>query len=460
MQYPVFQEIPYVDPLSRFEQIDSKNAVWLDSSQNHSHLGQYSYIAFEPLQIYKLKSGLLNSKPLTDNPDKIIQTLLRENALQKIPNIPPFQGGLAGFFSYDFAWYLEDLPSQAIDDMGFEDFYLGIYDLVISFDHQQKKSWVVSAGGLTMRSEARHDMARQRLDEALSKLNPDNLAIRETKKNLSTSSYPIDSTHDAMSYEQMVAKTIDYIYAGDIFEANVTQRFKTRFDGDFLDLYQRLRRNNPAPFSALCAFEDTQLLSSSPERFVKVESNKVETRPIKGTAHRSDDWQQDQWLAKQLFESEKDRAENIMIVDLMRNDLSKVCKPHSVKVPSLCQVESYQTVHHLVSIVQGELKEDCDAVDLLTASFPGGSITGAPKLRAMEIIDTLEPYQRGPYCGSIGYLAFNGDMDLSISIRTLCLKNHQLTFGAGGAITADSKAQGEYQESQVKAKALIQTLLE
>lgn len=224
------------------------------------------------------------------------------------------------------------------------------------------------------------------------------------------------------------------------------------------DLYRKLRRVNPAPFSAYLHLNTQDIASASPERFIKLNHRSVEARPIKGTAPRGYDTQSDEALKRDLSVSEKDRAENIMIVDLMRNDLSKVCSPHTVKVPSLCVVESYQTVHHLVSVVTGQLKNDLDAVDLIVATFPGGSITGAPKIRAMEIIAELEPINRGPYCGSIGYIAFNGDMDLSIVIRTFAIKDNEITFQVGGAITMDSDAQAEYQESLTKAKAMINTL--
>lgn len=454
---PLFEEIPYLAPSLRFEQIQATNAVWLDSSDTSSKLSQYSYIGFEPVEVLKLKDGILNGQHLPKAPDEIIREILKGNPLTVIDELPPFQGGLAGFFSYDFGRYFEDLPNIAEDDIEFEDFYLGVFDLVLAFDHRLQKSWLISSSDYRLSSIAKAEYAAQRLQYGLELVHQSTANLQHHSRmgrQPSSFAQAVESTHHKQSYQQMVQKTIDYIYDGDIFEVNVTQRFKTSFIGCPKQLYYQLRDINPAPFSAFCNFEDSQLLSSSPERFVKLENGQVETRPIKGTRRRSSNQKLDKELGLELKSSEKDRAENIMIVDLMRNDLSKVCKPHSIQVPVLCGLESYATVHHLVSTVLGKLKETEDAASLLRAVFPGGSITGAPKIRAMEIIEQLEPMRRGPYCGAIGYMAFNGAMDLNIIIRTMCIKDGMLTFGAGGAITADSSPHEEYEESLSKAKAL------
>lgn len=453
--FPLCKEIPYVEPGLRFAALNQQNAVWLDSSALDTKFSRYSYIGFEPIEVLSLKDGLLNNEVLKVNPDDYLRAVLNQGYLAKLPDRPPFQGGLAGFFSYDFGRYFEDLPQQAEDDLAFEDFYLGVFDLVLAFDHQTQRSWLFASGDYRLECEARLSDASLRLADALKMLSQAEPAAHAVPQ-----IGPIESTHTAATYADMVQKTIDYIYDGDIFEANVTQRFKTTFSGSPVDLYMHLRQVNPAPFAAFCNFEHTQLLSSSPERFLKLEDNLVEARPIKGTRRRSQDAAEDKILADDLMQSEKDRAENIMIVDLMRNDLSRVCRPHSIKVPMLCGLESFKTVHHLVSTVHGKLKSGEDAASLLRATFPGGSITGAPKIRAMEIIDELEPYRRGPYCGAIGYLAFNGDMDLNIVIRTMCLKQGALTFGAGGAITADSNPDEEFAESNAKATALHKCLQE
>ena len=270
------------------------------------------------------------------------------------------------------------------------------------------------------------------------------------------------STFTRRGYLDAVARVREYIVAGDIFQANLSQRFQTRLPVPPFQLYQQLRQRNPAPFSAYLDFGELQVLSASPERFLRLdqERREVETRPIKGTRPRGLGPMHDAALGRALAESEKDRAENVMIVDLLRNDLSRVCRPGTVRVPELFALEHHPTVHHLVSTVVGELEPAADAIDLLRATFPGGSITGAPKVRAMEIIAELEPTQRGVYCGSIGYLSASGAMDTSIVIRTYLVLRGQVYFQAGGGIVADSDPELEYRETLDKARGLIETLAE
>jgi len=252
---------------------------------------------------------------------------------------------------------------------------------------------------------------------------------------------------------------IEYVYAGDIFQANVSQRLQAPLAGSALELYHRMRRHNPAPFAAYLDFGDLVIASSSPERFLRVDgARRVETRPIKGTRPRGLGPEHDAALALALAESAKDQAENVMIVDLLRNDLSRVCRPGTVRVPELFALEQYQTVHHLVSTVVGELAPEHDPVDLLRAAFPGGSITGAPKVRAMQIIAELEPTQRGVYCGAIGYVSLTGALDTSIVIRTYLVLGRDVYFQVGGGIVADSDPEQEYRETLDKAGGLIAAL--
>jgi para-aminobenzoate synthetase component 1 len=266
------------------------------------------------------------------------------------------------------------------------------------------------------------------------------------------------STFTRKGYLEAVARVREYILAGDIFQANLSQRFQGQWESTPFDLYRRLRRRNPAPFAAYLGFNDVAVLSASPERFLRLDGRHIETRPIKGTRPRGLGPMHDAALGRALAESRKDRAENVMIVDLLRNDLSRVCRPGSVRVPELFALEHHPTVHHLVSTVVGEIEPGFGAVDLIRAAFPGGSITGAPKVRAMEIIAELEPTQRGVYCGSIGYLSATGAMDTSIVIRTYVLLNGQIYFQAGGGIVADSDPELEYRETLDKARGLIETL--
>jgi para-aminobenzoate synthetase component 1 len=270
----------------------------------------------------------------------------------------------------------------------------------------------------------------------------------------------VRSNFSPTAYEEQVQKVISYILDGDIFEANISQCFSASLPANLtpFDLYRRLRQINPAPFAAYLHFADMVLASASPERFIQLTAGRVETRPIKGTRPRGKSAEEDARLARELVDSEKDWAENVMIVDLLRNDLSRVCEAHSVQVPQLCGLESYPTVHHLVSVVTGTLREGHQALDLLKATFPGGSITGAPKVRAMEIIAELEPTRRGPYCGSVIYLGFDGNLDSSIIIRSFSIKNKKIRFQAGGAIVADSIPREEQEEVLAKARALFRAL--
>ena len=336
------------------------------------------------------------------------------------------------------------MPAHASSDHGFPDLELGWYDAVIAVDHCERRAFVFASGD---RAEARIEWALARLDRKTQVAPPD---------------WEIEPEPDlsADQYRRAVRRTIDYIEAGDIYQANITQRFQAALPQgvDRLALYDALRRRNPATFAAFIDFGATALLSSSPERFLKVEGGAIETRPIKGTRPRGGNPAHDAALGRELLASEKDRAENLMIVDLLRNDLGRVAKLGSVRVPVLIGLESYATVHHLVSVVTADLDDGKTAVDLLRAAFPGGSVTGAPKIRAMEIIAELEPTERGPYCGAIGYLSAGGAMDTNIVIRTLLIDGARISFQVGGGIVADSDPQAEWEESLTKAKALIETL--
>jgi para-aminobenzoate synthetase component 1 len=350
---------------------------------------------------------------------------------------------------------LENVPAHALDDMQYPDMVIGFYDIVLAFDHVLQQAWIFSNGYPEKKEPARKHHAERRLAWILKEL-----STIKTRSDLINQSSIIEADFSRDQYQLAVQKVIDYILAGDIFEANISQRFKATLPDNFskFDLYNQLRRMNPAPFAAYLNFNDMVIASASPERFLKLTQDKIETRPIKGTRPRGKTPDEDKVYADDLLNSAKDHAENVMIVDLLRNDLSKVCENHSVKVPQLCGLESYASVHHLVSVVEGKLKKQYQALDLFTACFPGGSITGAPKIRAMEIIAEIEPTSRGPYCGSIGYIGFDGAMDTSIVIRTFVIKNNSVTFQAGGAIVADSNPKEEYEETLTKAKALRNVL--
>lgn len=446
----MFQEIAYQDPLTVFAIFaEQAGALFLDSAELRNACGRYSFIAIDPFQTWVSQHA--SSDPLT-----ILAKELADFSQPNAPDLPPFQGGVAGFFSYELGRFFEAFPTPATTI--FPDLALGFYDLVMAFDEVEKRAWVFSNGFPERSKKLREVRATQRLKwmlEQLKQVQP--LPVLPA---LAQPTPQITSHFTAASYAQAVQRVIDYILAGDIFEANISQCFTLEWPAQRspFALYRTLRQLNPAPFAAYLNLANVILMSASPERFLKLQQGQVETRPIKGTCTRGKTIEQDQQFAKELMASEKDRAENTMIVDLLRNDLSRVCRPHSVQVPQLCGLESYATVHHLVSVVIGILQKDVTAIDLLRATFPGGSITGAPKIRAMEIIAEIEPTLRGPYCGSMGYIGFNGDMDTSITIRTFVLHNQQLTFQAGGAVVADSDPLAEYQETLTKAAALRRSL--
>lgn len=463
---PLFAEIDYRDSLDIFNVFkDEKWAIFFDSA-NHQQPFQstngYSYIAVDPFIAFCLKDEIfVGEDKTTSDPFAWLRQVSGRFQSEKNPKLPPFQGGIAGYFSYDLCHYLENISLPVIDDMDFPDMAVGIYDTIISFDHRLNKAWIVSTGFPEVELEKRRIRARKRLsrlNQLISRSPSDEpkseIYVSDVKKPEINTAFTRDE------YEKLVIKAKDYILNGDIFEVNLSQRFKTTLPQGFsaFTLYRTMRTVNPSPFSAYLNLGSKKIVSASPERFLSLRENNVEARPIKGTIRRGRTKEEDQQLAECLANSEKDRAENVMIVDLIRNDLSRVCLDDSVTVETLCGLESYPTVHHLVSVVKGQLKEGEDALSLLAAAFPGGSITGAPKVRAMQIISELEVNRRGPYCGSIGYISFTGEMDTSIVIRTFAVSENDLVYHAGGAIVLDSDPSGEYEELLLKSAALSKAL--
>jgi para-aminobenzoate synthetase component 1 len=450
------------DPMAWLQAFaDLPGLVFLDSARSGGALGRYSFLAADPIHLIEAKNGVvsLDGRVVAGDPFSVAQSLLARHPIKHRADLPPFQTGLAGYFGYDLRHQLENLPPHAIDDQPFPDLMLGFYDIVIAFDHVAQRC-VLMASGLPATGAERARRARSRLAAMRQRLRDAQAVVPSTDWQVEVKA---DLARDRV--EAMVRRTIAYIEAGDIYQANITHRFRATLpqDLDRLALYDALRRRNPATFAAYLDFGEVALLSSSPERFLKLRveadgSRIVETRPIKGTRPRGQNAAEDAAEAARLLASEKDRAENLMIVDLLRNDLSRVSAIGSVHVPVLCGLETYATVHHLVSVITARLTDDHDAIDLLRATFPGGSITGAPKIRAMQIIAELEPTRRGPYCGSIGYIGADGTMDTSIVIRTYCLLGRDLSFQVGGGIVADSDPSSEYDETLDKAKALIETL--
>jgi para-aminobenzoate synthetase component 1 len=457
---PLVREIDYADPVVLFAPFaEDRYASLLESALTGGPRDRYSFIAVEPFRVLSSKDGVItiDGERSLGNPFDALRRELSAHSLQPVPELPPLQGGVVGYFGYELVRHLERVPLARADDMQFPDLAVGFHDVLIAIDHGDRRAWLLSSGLPATHPTARWQRAMERLDAISERLAAAN---RVTPPSVGAEPCAVLSNFSQSEYEAVVQRVVDYILAGDIFQANLSQRFTAPLPRgtNAFDLYRRLRDLNPAPFAALLKFEDVEIVSASPERFLSLRDNRVETCPIKGTRPRGGTIEEDRALADELLASEKDRAENVMIVDLLRNDLSRVCRDRSVRVPKLCELESFATVHHLVSTIVGELQPGLTAVDLLAACFPGGSITGAPKIRAMEIIAELEPTRRGPYCGSIGYIGFDGSMDTSIVIRTYAMRNGRVTFQAGGGIVADSTPADEYAETLAKARALITAL--
>ena len=448
MQQFIF-EIPYMEPERAFSVFaEDDGSIFLDSADKNSPHSKFSFIGFSPMETIIHRGGKTEIKTsefelkFREDPFQVIEKRLNtwRDITQTSNKSPlPFTNGAAGYFSYELARFFEKLPSLAANDMEVPDMAVGIYDQVLGFDLKKKKAYFCVIANEQKSADAKFDRLSARLNN-----------FRHHVPNSHRLEWSRHKTR--AEYKDDIKTVIDYIHAGDVFQVNLTQKFTAEIPEYFNPYahYLNLRKVNPAPFSAFFKMLDIVLSSSSPERFLKVADNKIETRPIKGTAPDSED-------PAMLLSSTKDRAENTMIVDLLRNDLSKVCTADSVEVPELCVVESYSGLHHLVSSVVGKLKPGKTSLDALSACFPGGSITGAPKIRAMEIIEELEPTRRGAYCGAIGYIGLDGTMDTNIAIRTLVYKGQQVSLSVGGGIIAESDLESEYQETLVKARKIFES---
>ncbi len=448
MSRPHIMEIPYRPSEGYFLALhDREWPVWLDSGESSDHRGRYDILAASPSTTITSNGSNVEishngeQTSTTGCPFEILESWLPSKNQPSTQGLP-FCGGAIGYFSYDLARQCEKLPDTADADISLPEMQIGIYQWAIIQDHKLQKSYLVSL------PEFPSDQLQAIATEISAKQN----------KNISFSIKELESNFNSESYHDCFTKIQNYIHAGDCYQVNLAQRFSGEYRGSPLAAYLQLRKKLPSPFSAY--FEPAQgaILSLSPERFIECRFEKVKTQPIKGTIARGATPEADQLQAKTLQESIKDRAENLMIVDLLRNDLSKSCTENSVKTTKLFDLESYANVHHLVSTITGQLEDNSNPIALLKQSFPGGSITGAPKIRAMEIIEELEPCRRSIYCGSIGYISADGQMDTSITIRTLICDDNKIHCWGGGGIVADSNADMEYEESLAKIGVILQTL--
>ncbi|MFH1835338.1 MAG: aminodeoxychorismate synthase, component I [Methanobacteriota archaeon] len=450
----VSQSFKNLSPYEIFEKIaDEEYSFFLDSGCDPKKLGRYSIMGANPYSVLRSRGEEIDYvsggkvERIESDPLKFLEEKLFEAKADFESNLP-FVCGAVGYFSYDLCRQTEGINLTGIEDHKMYNLEFGFYDVSLVCDNIEGKKYVSAQG--TSEEECKGKI--KKFSDKLITNKRKNIASQE--KNVKD----IESNFTKSEYFKAVEKIRDYIRAGDTYQVNLAQRFQTEYDGDAWTLYKNLRKLSPAPFSAYLNFGETKILSSSPERFLKIRGGIIETRPIKGTRPRGETPKEDKRLAQELTASEKDKAEHIMIVDLERNDLGKVCQFGSVRVAEMEVTESYANVHHMVSTVRGRLREGVSVVDCIRATFPGGSITGAPKVRAMEIIDELEPTRRGLYTGSIGYIGFDGSCDLNIVIRTMIVKDGKIFFHVGGGVVYDSTPEGEYQETMDKGEALFDSL--
>jgi para-aminobenzoate synthetase component 1 len=409
----------------------------LESALGDGRFGRFSFAGCDPVLTWTPEDG--DADPLA-----ALREIVGERRAEPGPSPVPLPAGAVGFLSYDLARRFERLPATARDEIGLPDAAFGFYDAVLAWDHATGETWLSCLGGAERSAGRLLDLAR---------------GAAPAPPGLPLLLAPLKSTFGRDDYVAAVARARDYIAAGDVFQVNLSQRFVTETEESGADVYQRLVRGNPGPFAAyLVSPCGAEIVSASPERFFRVSGRDVEACPIKGTRPRSPDRAEDRRLAAELLESGKDRAELVMIVDLVRNDLGRVAEFGSVRVPELFGLTSHATVHHLHATVTARLAGGRDVFDLLRASFPCGSITGAPKVRAMEIIEETEPVRRGVYTGAIGYVSVTGEADLNVAIRTMTVKDGRASFSVGGGIVADSDPVAEYEETLDKGRGLAAAL--
>jgi anthranilate/para-aminobenzoate synthase component I len=480
---PLYKEIPYSSPCSVYESLISSNSFLLESVRGSQKIARYSFIGIDPCLSCRIKNGAIEmyssekrSTMFSKEPLSVLKGLINKYKQIPIDDLPPFQGGIVGFFGYDFVHYLERLPKTAVDDLALPDAHFLLFDKVVAFDHKDKRCWIVACPGVKdslnenskiirgwsekydESAEALNDILRRILDFA----SPGKDSSRRSDSMMRVSGRKIDIVCETgqEAYMDMVIRAKEYIAAGDIFQINLSQRVSAQvLHKNPWDLYSVLKSVNPSPFAAYMDFGDYHIVSSSPERLLRVSGRTVDTRPIAGTRPRGSDSREDQMMREELLLNEKERAEHIMLIDLERNDLGRISEYGTVNVDELMITEDCSHVIHIVSNVTGNLADGKDCFDAIRAAFPGGTITGVPKVRCMEIIDELEPVSRGPYTGSIGYIGFAGGMDFNIIIRTFVIKKDMAYVQAGAGIVADSDPEREYFETLKKAEALIKTLM-
>ena len=469
---PVYDVFPadLLTPLSAYLRLaqGARYSFLLESVEGGEKIARYTFAGAHPEEVFRYNAGAC----VLESPDRIVWeerdpvSFLRERIERfqpvRVPGLPPLVAGAIGYFSYDMVRLIERLPKRLRDEIGLYDAMLAFYHGLIAFDHVQHRLWIVRnvfTGGPGPSLRSRYNAAAREIRRTRKLLEQPVPAERPRKESSKKGAkLKVASNFRRAEYCAAVRKAKQYIRAGDIFQVVLSQRFSAKTKADPFDIYRELRALNPSPYLFFLQMNDIAVVGSSPERLVKVQGRDVFYRPIAGTQPRGIDEAEDLRLEKELLASEKERAEHIMLVDLGRNDLGRVCEYGSVKVEQLMTVERFSHVMHIVSTLRGRLREDVDCFDALMACFPAGTVSGAPKVRAMEIIEELEKTRRGIYAGGVLYLDFAGNLDSCIALRTMVVKNGVAYVQAGGGIVADSTPEGEYQESVNKSRALIAAL--
>ncbi len=463
---PVYQEIlaDFETPVSAFTKIDTGDyAYLLESAERGKKLGRYSFLGSNPSLIFKskgkrieiIREGKKETRKVSD-PLVTLKKLMAQYKFVKVKGLPRFIGGIVGYLSYDMVRFFEKLPDKNPDDLNLPDAIFLLTDTILIFDHLEHKIKVISNAHIKKNPKKAYQEAIRKIEKLISQLKKP-LSQKSKIKN-QKSKIKIKSNLTKEAFKKSIRKAKEYIKEGDIIQVVFSQRLETKITVDPFDIYRTLRTINPSPYMYYLKCKDLRLIGSSPEILVRLEEGMVEVRPIAGTRPRGRTEKEDRALEKELLADPKERAEHIMLVDLGRNDVGRVAEFGTVKVNELMAIERYSHVIHIVSDVTGRLKKDRDSFDVLRASFPAGTVTGAPKIRAMEIIDELEPVRRGPYAGAVGYFSFSENLDTCITIRTIVIKGNQAYIQAGAGIVADSIPEREYQETMNKAKALIKAI--
>ncbi|MFH1709770.1 MAG: anthranilate synthase component I [bacterium] len=461
---PVYREIvaDMETPVSAFKNIEGEYSYLLESVEGGEKVGRYSFLGSDPILIVKSKGNKIEiiSKGKTTriegDPIKELKKILSAYRSVKIKGLPRFHGGFVGYFSYDIVRHIEKLPDKNPDDLKLPDMQFLLTDTILAFDHVKHKICIISNVLVEGDLDSAYASAVKKIDSLALKLSRpikgEGTKLGKGKKLKLTSNF------SRSGFETMVRKAKSHVTNGDVIQVVLSQRFSTKIKGDAFNIYRQLRTLNPSPYMYYLKFKDMKLIGSSPETMVRLEDNVANIRPIAGTRRRGMNTAEDIALEKELLSDEKEKAEHIMLVDLGRNDLGRVCKFNSIKINELMAIEKYSHVMHIASDITGELKPGKDGYDLIAAAFPAGTVTGAPKVRAMEIIDELENLRRGPYAGAVGYFDFYGNLDTCITIRTIVVKGSAVYVQAGAGIVADSVPSKEYQETLNKAKALLKAI--